>query len=138
MAKMRNAKRGFTLVEVLVVMVILAILAAAVIPSMTGYIDKAKNKSVLAEARAVYVAAQSAVSEYSISLEQEGALNQIVTSGESREPDKTINELMDELLGTEFTGEYRFLVVDNQVNVVEYTSKDGIMISIPDGESVNN
>ena len=32
-------KRGFTLVELLVVLVILAILAAVLIPSLIGYID---------------------------------------------------------------------------------------------------
>jgi prepilin-type N-terminal cleavage/methylation domain-containing protein len=36
-------KKGFTLVELLVVLVILAILAAAVIPSMLGYIDKSNE-----------------------------------------------------------------------------------------------
>jgi type IV pilus assembly protein PilA len=37
-----SAKRGFTLVEVIVVLVILAILAAIAIPALTGYIDKAR------------------------------------------------------------------------------------------------
>lgn len=39
-----NNKKGFTLVELLVVLVILAILAAAVIPSMFGFIDESKKK----------------------------------------------------------------------------------------------
>lgn len=56
-------KAGFTLVEVIVVLVILAILAAVLIPTLTGYIDKAKGKAVVAEARGVYLAAQTAVSE---------------------------------------------------------------------------
>ena len=46
-----NKKKGFTLVELIVVLVILAILAALLIPALTGYIDKAKNKSVVAETR---------------------------------------------------------------------------------------
>ena len=42
MAK-KSAKRGFTLVELIVVLVILAILAALLIPALTGYIDKARK-----------------------------------------------------------------------------------------------
>ena len=40
-----NKKKGFTLVELIVVLVILAILAALLIPALTGYINKAKEKS---------------------------------------------------------------------------------------------
>lgn len=61
--KIRNSKKGFTLVEVIVVLVILAILAAILIPSLTGYIDKAKEKVVLTEARSLFLAAQTELSE---------------------------------------------------------------------------
>lgn len=55
--------KGFTLVEVIVILVILAILAAVLIPSLTTYIDKAKEKSIAANARGAYVAAQAIASE---------------------------------------------------------------------------
>lgn len=60
---LRNSKRGFTLVEIIVVLVIIAILAAIAIPSLIGYIGKAKEKQILTEARAVYVASQAIASE---------------------------------------------------------------------------
>ncbi|WP_049962660.1 type II secretion system protein [Ruminococcus sp. HUN007] len=59
----RRALKGFTLVEIIVVLVILAILAAAMIPALTGYIDKAKERTAVAEARNVLTAAQTLASE---------------------------------------------------------------------------
>ena len=44
----RHESKGFTLVELIVVIVIIAILAAIAIPALAGYIDKAKNKVLLA------------------------------------------------------------------------------------------
>lgn len=55
--------KGFTLVEIIVILVILAILAAVLIPSLTTYIDKAREKSVTANARGAYIAAQAYTSE---------------------------------------------------------------------------
>jgi type IV pilus assembly protein PilA len=57
--KNRNSKSGFTLVEVIVVLVILAILAAIAIPALTGYIDKAKQRTMVAEAREAMMAMQT-------------------------------------------------------------------------------
>jgi type IV pilus assembly protein PilA len=54
----KKGRKGFTLIEVIVVLVILAILAAIAIPSLTGYIDKAREKAVISEARTIQVALQ--------------------------------------------------------------------------------
>lgn len=61
--KRRSKKGGFTLVELIVVLVILAILAALLIPALTGYIDKAKDKSIIAETRQCVMAAQTLADE---------------------------------------------------------------------------
>lgn len=61
--KRRSKKGGFTLVELIVVLVILAILAALLIPALTGYIDKARQKQVVAETRQVVMAAQTLYDE---------------------------------------------------------------------------
>ena len=59
----KNNKKGFTLVELIVVLVILAILAALLIPALTGYIDKAKEKQIVAETRQSVMAAQTIADE---------------------------------------------------------------------------
>lgn len=61
--KRRSKKGGFTLVELIVVLVILAILAALLIPALTGYIDRTKEKNVIAETRQCVMAAQTLYDE---------------------------------------------------------------------------
>ncbi len=61
--KLKENKKGFTLVELIVVLVILAILAALLVPALTGYIDRAKDKAIIAETRQTVMAAQTLVDE---------------------------------------------------------------------------
>ena len=55
-------------------MVILAILAALLIPALTKYIDKAKEKDVIAETRQVVMAAQTLTDEAYASKEVDGTV----------------------------------------------------------------
>lgn len=64
MLKRIKDKKGFTLVEVIVVLIILAILAALLVPQLTGYIDKANDSAIKAEARAAVMACNTLYAEY--------------------------------------------------------------------------
>lgn len=108
---------GFTLVEVLVVLVILAIMAAVSIPSMKGFIDDAKMKSHLTNARSAYVACQAAASELAIRTSNPDA-EEVVT-------------LAMELIGSELNGD-DFTVELSGIKVIRitYFPKDSEAITI--------
>lgn len=71
--KLKKNQKGFTLVELIVVLVILAILAAFTIPAMLGFVNDARSKAYIAEARECYVAAQSVTTEMNTSGSAAGA-----------------------------------------------------------------
>ncbi len=115
--KRRSKKGGFTLVELIVVLVILAILAALLIPALTGYIDRAKEKSITAETRQVVMAAQTLYDEaYSDSdtapTFSEGSAIKFSDVADLAEVKGTINEIT---MGTKANK------TENKVATVKYT-----------------
>ena len=58
----KNNNKGFTLVELIVVLVILAILAAILVPALLGYIDRAREKQYVLNAKSALTAAQAELS----------------------------------------------------------------------------
>ena len=63
MERLKKDKKGFTLVEMIVVIVIIGILLAILVPGMFKYIQKAKDKQILVDARTAYLDVQMAAQE---------------------------------------------------------------------------
>ena len=57
--KKAKNKKGFTLIEIIVELVILGILAAIAVPAVMGYIDDAKESKYVAEAHSIYIVIQT-------------------------------------------------------------------------------
>lgn len=114
--QLKNQK-GFTLVELIVVLVILAILAAFTIPAMLGFVEDAKGKAAIVKAREVYVAAQSTIT---------GTANSEIT-------DFSIQKKMVDLLKNDslfFTGEN---VYDPEYQImIENVRNDGSAYDLRD------
>ena len=123
--KMMSDRKGFTLVELIVVLVILSVLAAMLAPTMTGYIDKAKEKNVEAKLHQTVVAAQALADEaYALGKDFEKiTLEEISELAELKDGEDSLNNVIVQIA----TG--KVVYVELTVNGVDgyYTEEDGIV-----------
>lgn len=110
-------KKGFTLTELIVVIVIIGILAVVLIPTLTGYIRKANESAAEQEA-------QSYVTAYNSWLVEKGVLT------EYQENDKFDEYCKEELnldvtVATDDTAQIKLNVVNEEVDGFIYVTAKG-------------
>ena len=65
---MKKSKKGFTLIEMIIVIAIIAVLLLIMVPTMNGFVKTAQNEKDLANARSLYTAAKAQYTAASVNL----------------------------------------------------------------------
>ena len=109
----RNNKKGFTIVELVIVIAVIAILAAVLIPTFSGIVTKAKENAALQEAKNEYT------NIYALALSDNGVIdeyddfdangNKVIEGNESGEVENpAIKATKVDTTYTIETAEYKF------------------------------
>ncbi len=103
--------KGFTLIELIVVIAIIGVLASILVPSLMGYIRHSKATRLNSNARSVYSAAQFAITDVNIAM---GTItpNEVYIGSHDGigHPDSNGNDcVLTNYLGEEFDGHFLFV-----------------------------
>ena len=127
---MKMNKKGITLVEVIVVLIIMAVLAGILVASYTGYIDKANDDKALVEARAAFLAASTVYHE--AFAEGKGVAGGTGTWNLADADNAAYYTEINELAGVGGEIDKSITVEDNKITGMTYTV-DGTAWTLKDG-----
>ena len=123
-------RKGFTLMELIIVMVIIALLAAALLPSFLNFVRLAGERSLIAEARLGQVAAQVVMTETAGNPTAQATARDQLTSSNPRS-NVRFNALVNNDIGT--GGTFSGIEINLLGRVTRLTyERDGRTVTIND------
>ncbi len=124
-----NSKKGFTLVELMVVILIVGILAAVAIPLMQGRIDKAKWSEANASAGTIRTAIRAYVAETSLATAQ-GLVGDTLDTATTQ---AALGFAAADLIGTYFEADDYTITSVNANGIASITVTGGSLTDSPTG-----
>lgn len=118
MNKLFKNKKGFTLVELIVVIAIMAILAGMTVPSVLNYIKSYKKVSAKTDTESIFRIAVAAIPQYKMDIKGQ-------TLTDQQKTDLMVNRIKERASSSEYE-----IVVYNSVNLDGSNDKSVILVEV--------
>lgn len=120
-----KSKKAFTLIELIVVIAIIGVLAAILIPTMSGFVDQAHTATDLANARTIYSVAAAELSFAEVN--GSGVGDDTYLSSETTDP--YVADVLEQIEGID--GTFSITVLDSAVTQIKFTPTGRTEVTYP-------
>ena len=137
--KLNKKKKGFTLIELMAVIAIVAILAAVLVPTVSGYINRSKKTALLTQIRTAINAVESYNATATVEIDKNTTVAQLVERvGAANKPTNGAENgvlVTQELLKDKDVDKLADAVTVEQMGIINADKSDAInKISVKDGK----